>query len=82
MANQRSILGSWRLAGEGDPAVGLEPERIDVRDHFPGGAAVRLDQARIPDEGGVELEEPVIHRPVRRVEDHLEQAHTIAARLE
>ncbi len=70
----RLMLEPLGPAGPGDAAVGFEPEILMFRPQLAHALAGGVDQARLRLEGGIDLQEPVIDRPLPGVEQHLHDA--------
>ena len=71
-----------RSHGRRDPAVGLEPVFLVRRGQLAHPLAHGVLQPRLPNEGGVGLDEDVVDRPFLVVEEQLDDAEAFVDRLE
>ena len=83
MADRGSgVLEPLRHARAGDPAIDLEPVLFVVRRERAHRLAHGVAEIGLPLEGGVDVEEAIVDRPIRRIEDHLDDAEALIDRVE
>ena len=77
-----SVLDPARLAGQGDLAVEVEPELLVPGHQLAHAPAGRLPEAALTLESRVGLDEQIVDRAPRGVEEHFDDAKTGLDRLE
>ncbi len=77
-----AVLEAFRLAGSDDPAVGLQPVRLEVGRQRPDRPADRVAEPGLLLEGRVHGQEAVVDRPPGRVEQDLDGAEALVDGVE